>query len=82
VINSVAIPLLFVIAILTIIITGGSGNLIPLLIGGIVGSVVFIAFRKIIQKIEADYKRASKPLIEKGIELKNKIVELKKVVEY
>ncbi len=77
----VAVILLFAIAIVTIAISAGIGTLIGFLIGAIVGLTEFFILRKLLKMMEADFNRASKPRIEKGIELKREIAKLKKIVE-
>lgn len=57
-------------------------SIMPLLIAGVVDFVVFMMWQKYLNRIDSEFKKASTPMIEKGVELKKKITELEKIVEY
>jgi len=59
-----------------------TGSIIPLLIGGFVEYIVFWLWRMYVRRIDSEFARAAKLLIERGIELKRKIAELENIVEY
>ena len=65
-----------------LLVTAYTGSIIPLLIGGIVAFIIFWLWRMYINRIDSEFDKSAKPLIEKGIEIKRKIAELEKIVEF
>lgn len=82
IINPLAITLMGAVFFGFFVAAAFTNSIIPLLFGGIVTFIIFFLWRKKIDGIDADFERGAKPMIKKGIEIKKKIAELEKILEY
>jgi len=80
-VNPFAIALIVATAAPSILFAAYTNSIFPLLIGGIIEFVVFLIWRKYIFRIDSEFERASKQLIEKSVELKRNIAKLEKIVD-
>lgn len=80
-INPLAITLMVAAVFPFLILAGYTSSPIPLILGGAVEVILFIIWRNQINKIDLKFGRTSKALIEKGVQLRKKILELEKIVE-
>ncbi|HMS42509.1 MAG TPA: hypothetical protein PKE69_19925 [Pyrinomonadaceae bacterium] len=80
-INPIAITIMVCVFIPFLIVSANVGSGIPLVLAGIIAFVIFIFWRKKINKIDSEFERTSKAMIEKGVQLKKKIIELEKIAE-
>jgi hypothetical protein len=58
------------------------GSIVPVILGGIIEFIIIVLWRKEVNRIDSDFNNSSKPMVEKGIELKREIIRLEKIVEY
>lgn len=80
-VNPIAIAAIVAIAAPFLLAASYTGSIILLLICGIAEFIFIWLWRLYINRIDFEFDRGSKPLIEKGVELRREITRLKKIVE-
>lgn len=81
-VNPIAMAIMVAIFAAILLWAVSTGSAVPLVIGGVVEFIVFLLWRKYLNRIDSEFRQATAPMIEGGVELKKKIAELEKIVEY